>query len=285
MNVAVRPVADFAAEPAIAGTIEPNGDIGRIVLLPVARNLPAEPGSRWLGATVLSLAIHAVVAGAVLIDWRFHKPEPAAPPAAMMVDLAVLPSSPPETPTEVAPGPEQVEAAPAPKPLPAPKFDPPPQVDPALKPQFALPPKQPAQPVDAPNVAKEARETTAPPTINAPKNKDNQAPVEGSNAAPPSDAEQAWESRILARLERNKRYPSQAQSAGQEDQVIVRIVLDRKGRLVSSAVKKSRNFALLDREVLDLARRASPYPAPPESVTGNTVELVVPIEFFLKKSR
>jgi protein TonB len=244
--------------------------------------LPQEASS-WRRAFLISAALHVVIAGAVFVDWDWRKSEPAAPPAAMMVELAVMPSSPPVPPSEVPPGPEQVEAAPKPKALEMPKFDPPPRADSALKPEFAVPLKQESQPTDAKLVAAEARQTTAPPSIEAPKDEINKAPVEGANSAAPSDAEQAWEGRILAKLERNKRYPAEAQSSGQEDVVLVRMVLDRHGRLLSSAVAKSRGLFLLDREVLQLTQRSSPFPPPPDSVAGEQIHLVVPVEFFLKK--
>ncbi|MBO9524920.1 MAG: hypothetical protein J7517_02155, partial [Sphingobium yanoikuyae] len=103
------------------------------------------------------------------------------------------------------------------------KFDPPPQVDPALKPSFALPVKEEQKPIETQLVAKDARQTTAPQAVQAPVQDKNEAPVEGNNAAPPSDAEQAWEGRVLAKLERNKRYPAAAQSAGQQDTVFIRL--------------------------------------------------------------
>lgn len=239
----------------------------------------------WPWALGASVGLHLTVAALLLMNWHWKKPETDAPPAAIVVDLSVMPTSTPDPPTEVPPGPKQQQAAPKPKPQVAPKFDPPPQVDSSLKPDFAVPLKQESQPTETKTLAAEAREMTAPPSIEAPKDKVDKAPVEGSNAAPPSNAEQAWEGKILAKLERNKRYPAQAQSAGQEDTVMVRMILDRRGHLVNAVVVKSRAFAVLDNEVLQLARRSSPFPAPPESVTGDPIQLVVPVEFFLKSRR
>lgn len=186
---------------------------------------------------------------------------------------------------DVAPGPQQVEAAPKPVNRPDPQFDPPPKVDASLKPAFALPLKAEAQPTETKVQADEARQTTAPQAIEAPKDKDDKAPVEGASTTAPSDAEQAWEGKVLARLQRNKRYPAQAQSAGQQDTIMVRMLIDRKGRLIQAAIIRSRGFGLLDNEVLQLAKRAGPYPAPPESVAGDPITLVVPVEFFIKRGR
>ena len=238
---------------------------------------------RFFFSLLVSVGLHATVIGATLVNWSFHRTDDAPPPAAMVVELAVMPASPPVTPTEIPPGPQQVQAAPKPTPLDKMKFDPPPQVDASLKPDFALPLKERATPMETEVIAKDARETTAPPSVQAPKEDKNEAPVEGNNAAPPSDAEQAWEGRILAKLERNKRYPAAAQAAGQQDTVFVRLVIDRQGRLVDASLKKSAGFSMLDSETLSLARRASPFPAPPSSVVGERIVRIVPVEFYIKK--
>ena len=255
---------------------------------PVKRNAThsVDPArNRWPRAVIASVAMHAAIGAAMMAHWSFAPNDETAPPAAMMVELAVMPSSPPVTPSEIPPGPEQVEAAPKPTPLDKLRFEPPPQVDPALRPEFALPVQKQAKPVETQVVANDARQTTAPPSIQAVKQDRNVAPVEGNNVAPPSDAEQAWETRILAKLERNKRYPSAAQSAGQQDTVILRLVIDRRGMLVDAALKKSAGYVMLDSETLSLARRASPFPVPPDSVVGDRIVRLVPIAFYIKKRR
>lgn len=266
----------------------------QVIELPVARKVapvreakPARPyreRRHWSVSLLISLGMHAALGAALLVKFESTPPAEAPPPAAMVVELAVAPASPPVAPSEIPPGPEQVEAAPKPVEDKF-KFAPLPEVDPALKPLNAVPIKKETPPAETVNEAKEARETTAPAAVTAPVEDKTAAPVEGSNAAPPSNAEQAWEGRILAKLERNKRFPAAAQRAGQEDAVFVRIVMDRQGRLISSQITRSRGFALLDREVMELTRRASPYPAPPESIGGDQIQVIVPIEFFIKRKR
>ncbi|WP_342249172.1 energy transducer TonB [Sphingomonas sp. OTU376] len=245
---------------------------------------PLEAKRPWPVALLASATVHAAVIAAMMVQWAGRAPSQAQPPAAMVVDLAVMPSSPQVPPNELPPGPQQQEAAATPRPVEKLKFDPPPQTDPTLKPDFAVPPKDKPDPVPTQSVAKvEARATTAPQSSEAPVKANSAAPVEGSNVAPPSDAEQAWEGRILAKLERNKRYPSEAQRAGQQDTVFLRLAIDRRGRLVDAALRRSAGYSALDSETLALARRAGPYPVPPASMTGDTVVLVVPVEFYIKK--
>jgi TonB family protein len=110
----------------------------------------------------------------------------------------------------------------------------------------------------------------------------------GSAAGGPgvlSPDEARWEGQILARIEKRKRYPKAALAAGTEDNVIVRLILDRDGKLVRAEIARSRGNDALNGEVLALAKRASPYPRPPASVGGATVALLVPVEFIIKKAR
>ncbi|SEH12743.1 TonB family C-terminal domain-containing protein [Sphingopyxis sp. YR583] len=100
-----------------------------------------------------------------------------------------------------------------------------------------------------------------------------------------SPEERRWEKAIVERIEGRKRYPKGAASGGIEDLILLRLVLDRSGALVRAEVAKSRRHQLLDIEVLELARRAAPYPKPPPSVTGDAISLVVPVEFALGKAR
>jgi protein TonB len=53
---------------------------------------------------------------------------------------------------------------------------------------------------------------------------------------------------------------------------------------VSSQINKSSGFELLDDEVLALVQRAQPVPSPPPEVTGDRIELLVPVAFSLHKS-
>jgi len=62
----------------------------------------------------------------------------------------------------------------------------------------------------------------------------------------------------------------------------VRIIIDREGKVLSSRLERSSRFFELDREAVALAKRASPLPKPPLERFGGTLELVVPVEFFMQ---
>ena len=275
--VAARPDPPGGAEErfVLAG-LDSSGHIGQT---------PTDNSRAMYLSVVVSLVVHLLAIGGFLIRWNTSPPPDAPGPAAMVVELSVVPASPPIPPSKVPPGPQQVEASQqdTPKPVDRVKTDPPPEVAAALKPDFVLPPKQEVKRVDAKVPAKEAPQTTAPESLPAPPQNKLAAPVEGSNAAPPSDAQQGWLSQVIGKMARNKRYPPQAERAGQEDVVYVRLVLDRKGRLVDAALRKAGKYEALDEETLALARRASPYPAPPADMPGDQVKITVPVSYFVRR--
>ncbi len=63
---------------------------------------------RWLISGAIVVMAHGAFAAA-LMQWR-EPIEPADPSAAIVINLAPMPVAPTEIPTEVPPGPEQIEA-------------------------------------------------------------------------------------------------------------------------------------------------------------------------------
>lgn len=92
----------------------------------------------------------------------------------------------------------------------------------------------------------------------------------------------SWEGRLAAHLERFKRYPYMARSRREEGIVMLRFTMDRQGEIIESYLEEGSGSFLLDREVKDMLRRAKPLPPPPREIAGNTVELLLPIEFALR---
>lgn len=237
----------------------------------------------WAGSICAALLLHAGVVAALLVDFGFGDAEPISPPlAAMTVELAVLPSAPEQRVTEMPPGPEQVEQKIQPRPQPRPRtFDPPPAIETPPPPDALA-----AEPEEEPEPEQTAAadRTTAAPSAIAETSEQLQAPVEGSASNSASSTTQTWENRLLTHLERYKRYPGMAQQRRQEDVVYLRFTMDRSGRVLNWNIERSRGYALLDREVNALIQRASPLPAPPDEVAGASIEMVVPVEFFLSRN-
>ncbi|MFT3967795.1 MAG: energy transducer TonB [Sphingobium sp.] len=87
---------------------------------------------------------------------------------------------------------------------------------------------------------------------------------------------------MLGALDKVKRYPREASFRRQQGVPYIRFVMDRQGRLLSVRLERSCGFRSLDEEAVSLPRRAQPLPKPPEEVKGDTIELVVPVEFFMR---
>jgi periplasmic protein TonB len=108
------------------------------------------------------------------------------------------------------------------------------------------------------------------------------APTQGQIHLSTSNAIPSWKVKIVALLERNKRYPPAAQSRREEGVAQVFFSLDREGNVIDSRVVRSAGAAALDEEALALLRRAQPFPKPPKELGGEHVDLMVPIRFNLK---
>ncbi|WP_211295115.1 energy transducer TonB family protein [Novosphingobium guangzhouense] len=100
--------------------------------------------------------------------------------------------------------------------------------------------------------------------------------------AAPSNARPTWEGSVLGALNKVKRYPREARFSRQQGVPYIRFAIDRDGRVLSVQLERSSGVRSLDQEALALPRRAQPLPAPPPEVKGATIELVVPVEFFIR---
>jgi protein TonB len=97
-----------------------------------------------------------------------------------------------------------------------------------------------------------------------------------------SDEALIWSKALMNHLSRHRRYPAAARQAGQQGAVQVRFTIDRKGRVLSAQVSKASRSSALDAEAVAMLKRASPLPEPPDEVGGETVELIIPVEFTIK---
>lgn len=98
----------------------------------------------------------------------------------------------------------------------------------------------------------------------------------------PSDEAMTWSKALMNHLSRHRRYPAAARQSGQQGKVQVRFRIDRKGQVLSAQVIKASRSSSLDAEAVAMLKRASPLPEPPDEVGGETIELVIPVEFTIK---
>lgn len=175
-------------------------------------------------------------------------------------------SAPEEIPEEEALLPEKVE-----EPEQSAVSLPVPSKKPVIKPLVSKPPssKKPESrvvPVEQARGPQPVSEKTAAPQ-----------PVSGRSGTSVETAE--WSSRLMAHLERRKRYPSGARGRREQGVVHVRFSIDGSGNVRSVFLEKSSGHDELDNEVLALVRRVSPVPAPP---LGAGKSVVVPVKFSLR---
>ena len=105
---------------------------------------------------------------------------------------------------------------------------------------------------------------------------------EGLDIDAPSGASMDYASRLRAWLEAHKTYPKRARMRREEGVVHLHFTMDRAGNVLSARIARTSGHAALDQETLELARRASPLPAPPEDLAGNPLSLTVPVRFSLR---
>ncbi|MBV9347902.1 MAG: energy transducer TonB [Pseudolabrys sp.] len=215
-------------------------------------------GGRWVLCFAIILTAH-IAAGAVALLARTHDDGLAANPPVITLELAPVAAA-PETPQDVAIGPQQVETPEVEKPPPPPDA-------------IAIEPPKPRE--KPPEKKKAAKLTTVP----APAEKRAAVAATPMSGAAGSNALPSWKSSLVAALERSKRYPSDARG----DQGVAQLAfsVDRSGGVHNARIMLSSGSSALDKETLALARRVSPLPAPPTEIAGSMIPIVVPIRYHL----
>jgi len=237
---------------------------------------------RWMFSSLAVLSVYAGLT-ATLATWRHADDSVAAEPSgAIAVDLAPLTAAPSTTPTDIAPGPEQVmsEALPMAKPEETPP-DETPEMPSAPNPDAAVALQTKPQPEVTQQQAAAAT-TSAPPAINERIAPVAMAPTQGVPSDKNSEAVVTWRTQVLALVEKNKRYPQAARSRREQGTAQVSFTLDRQGMVVSARVTQSSGFSALDDEAIALLKRAQPFPAPPRTFPGEFVVVRQPIRFTVK---
>ena len=229
--------------------------------------------ARWGACFALAVAFHAAGAAALFARWS-EDSNLVAGTAVVMVDLAPVAVSPNIT-TDVAPGPLQQEAEPEPQPeKPIEKVELPP--DPQAEPVVAVTPPPKLEPPKEKKPKQKHASLASAPTRADPQADRPAAPMPGLSSRN-SDALPNWKTQLVAKLERNKRYPSEARG----DQGIAQLAfsVDRQGGVHNARIVRSSGSSVLDHETLALVQRAQPLPPPPPEVSGAQIPIVVPIRY------
>jgi len=94
----------------------------------------------------------------------------------------------------------------------------------------------------------------------------------------------AYKDQIASILSRNKNYPSDAASRGEQGTVIVTFSIDRSGRLLERHIDKSAGSPVLDQEALNLLDRSQPFPPVPPDYSEIQLTMTVPLTFAIPSS-
>lgn len=241
---------------------------------------------RWSACFALALLLHVAIAAAMLVMVEDNAAT-QSPDSVVHINLVAA-----------APSAQRVIERPTKMPEPVVSERPPVKSLPpaAITPQAAAPseiaPREilPSETVPAPLIpnimapdsvtqSDAVREDEIDASITAPR--EHESPATESHAAAQGQAIASWHQQVRAYLHGHKRYPRQALARRQEGVVTVRVVVDRRGKVIASALVQSAGTVTLDRAAIALLAIASPLPAPPHDVADKDLILHIPIEYNL----
>jgi TonB family protein len=87
----------------------------------------------------------------------------------------------------------------------------------------------------------------------------------------------SWQKELLAHLDKYKHYPDDR--SGLSAKILLRLTLDRTGRVLSSDVLESSGDPAFDKAALAMIEKASPVPAPPPLVADEGLVFSLPVIF------
>lgn len=233
--------------------------------------------NRALGyAIAASVVLHALLLGAEwpqLSDALKQPVEALTPIFARLVEPAP-PAPPPPAP---APPPAPVpEAKPKPKPEPARKAEVVQREKPIVTPTPAPAPVPAPAPAPAEPSAPVAKAAPSPSPVPAPP-----APA-GPSVPDTASLVEQYRSALLAEARRHKAYPTAAVDNGWEGEVLVRMAIGADGAIAALEVRSSSGYPLLDRQAVEMFRRAKPHVALPQALRGKPFAVELRAVFNLK---
>jgi protein TonB len=155
------------------------------------------------------------------------------------------------------------------------------------QPEIAPVPEERPQEVEQPPPPPEPEQATITPPEEPPPQQQQQqrppqpaAPARVKGGAP--RIESSWQTALVRHLQQYKRYPSDAQSRGDEGVVMLSFTVDRTGHVLGRQIVQSSGHRELDNEVMSMIQRAQPLPPFPATMPQATLDLTVPIRFSLR---
>jgi protein TonB len=101
---------------------------------------------------------------------------------------------------------------------------------------------------------------------------------------PQSEVLAGYRQRLGELLARHQEYPRVAAMRGWEGEVRLRLKVARKGNLLGVVLDRSSGFDVLDQHALAMLEALAGLPPLPEALEANEIQVVVPINYKLKKT-
>ena len=233
--------------------------------------------ARWTLCFAFVVLFHIAGAAALMARWS-NDIEPLADAPVITVELAPLPVAPETKPTGAAPGPQQAQTPPA-REAEKQKETEQPEMKTASVKDTELSIGPPSKPAIKPQIKKHQMASLDSMPSPAEQKAARTAARNPGAASHDPNALPNWKSELVARLERYKRYPADAQARGETGVAQLAFSVDRGGYVHNPRIVRSSGSASLDRATLDLIARAQPLPPPPADVHGVQIAIAVPIRY------
>ena len=91
-----------------------------------------------------------------------------------------------------------------------------------------------------------------------------------------------YSAKITLAIKKQQKYPRLAMNRNWQGSVIIELNFNKEGLITNTKVKKSSGHKILDKEALNMTKRALPFPMPPKILQSKVFTVVVPITFTLK---
>ena len=83
-------------------------------------------------------------------------------------------------------------------------------------------------------------------------------------------------------IAKQKQYPKIAQMRGWQGECLLDLRIDSSGNVLSASIKEGSGHEALDNQALEMVRKASPFPTPPDALRGRNFNITVPVSFKLE---
>ena len=92
----------------------------------------------------------------------------------------------------------------------------------------------------------------------------------------------SYTNQLTRAIAQQKKYPKIAQMRQWQGEVLLNIEIDPQGNLVKADILEESRYKILNNEAIDMVKRASPFPQPPEELRLKNFTVLVPISFKLE---